>query len=622
MSRKLTVNISNYVKRLKNIDFLQPLYEAIVNSLDANATEIKIKLNAEDDNINGFSIIDNGDGFIDKNIDSFFEMMKMDKQKGKLGSGRFIWLKVFDNIHIQSKLKNKQIDINFVKDYNKINSHEKECQNENKSTTIIFTNVTKEYLSKMPKYDIDNIERLIYNQLLPKLLLLGQNKKYVEINIDDKRIISNKNMPQIKKEAFSISKNNCKADFILYYDINKDEKGIISTYYVAHGRQVREFTSEAKLPKIPNKTSIIMFLASDYFNEHIGDDRNDFDIDVVNTTEESPLSFSDINKKLVELINKILNEELPEIKEINEQAKQNAINAAPHFAKYINADTTSIRTESGWNNYAKEEFEKEERQIKIDFKKILDKKQISKNEYDRILSDYKRIGEVELGRYIAYRQQMINHLLQLEANLSTSEGELHDVFIEYLNSTKKQSHNKNQTFDKYIDTNLWILDDKFMFYKNVFSDESIKGIKKTISSETEYYSQNNCEPDITIFYNNQSENTIDVVVIEFKAISIKSDEARKKAVSIEEINTNIGIIKNEIKNINNYYGFIITRIDKKTEERLINNDAQKLYSSGEIPYFYIYNKNNNSHTYLVDIRSLIQDAHTRNKVFLDILTQN
>lgn len=49
MSRKLTINISNYVKRLKNIDFLQPLYEAIVNSLDANATQIKIKFDVEVD---------------------------------------------------------------------------------------------------------------------------------------------------------------------------------------------------------------------------------------------------------------------------------------------------------------------------------------------------------------------------------------------------------------------------------------------------------------------------------------------------------------------------------------------------------------------------------------------
>lgn len=49
MSRKLTINISNYVKRLKNIDFLQPLYEAIVNSLDANATQIKIKFDVDVD---------------------------------------------------------------------------------------------------------------------------------------------------------------------------------------------------------------------------------------------------------------------------------------------------------------------------------------------------------------------------------------------------------------------------------------------------------------------------------------------------------------------------------------------------------------------------------------------
>ena len=57
-----------------------------------------------------------------------------------------------------------------------------------------------------------------------------------------------------------------------------------------------------------------MFLVSDYFNDHIGDDRNDFDIDIINTTPDSPLSFNDINKKLIEFTNKILNETLPEIK--------------------------------------------------------------------------------------------------------------------------------------------------------------------------------------------------------------------------------------------------------------------------------------------------------------------
>lgn len=291
------------------------------------------------------------------------------------------------------------------------------------------------------------------------------------------------------------------------------------------------------------------------------------------------------------------------------------------MAKYINYDRESIRSESEWLKYANEEFEKEEKKIKVDFKKILNNKNIPNSEYNRIISDVKRIGEVELGRYIAYRQQIIQHLTNIERDSSTNEGLLHDVFIEYLNKTKKQDKNKNQTINNYIDTNLWIVDDKFMFYKNVFSDESIKKIKEKINKETEYYSLNKCEPDITIFYSKPNLNVMDVVVIEFKAISMTSDEARKKAISIEEINTNIGIIKDEIKNINNFYGFVITRLDDKTSERLIKNDAQKLYSNGDIPYFYIYNKNNNSHTYIVDIRSLIQDANKRNQIFLDILTQ-
>ena len=75
MGRKLTVNIANYVKRLKNIDFFQPLYEAVVNSLDANAKHISIKFEVEIVKkgnkdlplIKGFQVIDDGDGFNEKN---------------------------------------------------------------------------------------------------------------------------------------------------------------------------------------------------------------------------------------------------------------------------------------------------------------------------------------------------------------------------------------------------------------------------------------------------------------------------------------------------------------------------------------------------------------------------
>ena len=41
----MRVNIPNIVKNLgKNINFLQPLYESITNSLEANATSINIEI--------------------------------------------------------------------------------------------------------------------------------------------------------------------------------------------------------------------------------------------------------------------------------------------------------------------------------------------------------------------------------------------------------------------------------------------------------------------------------------------------------------------------------------------------------------------------------------------------
>jgi hypothetical protein len=106
------VNIETIVEHLsKEMKFLQPVYEAISNSLEAHATNIEItfyksaSLSDEYAKINGFKIVDNGDGFTKKNEDSFNEYLTKNKANlGCKGSGRFTWLKVFDKINITSEL--------------------------------------------------------------------------------------------------------------------------------------------------------------------------------------------------------------------------------------------------------------------------------------------------------------------------------------------------------------------------------------------------------------------------------------------------------------------------------------------------------------------------------------
>lgn len=78
-----------------------------------------------------------------------------------------------------------------------------------------------------------------------------------------------------------------------------------------------------------------MLLTSSYFDKHIKDDRKSFSIDVINESEESPVTLLNINCNLKQKVDNILLKELPEIKETNNQNIEDAIREEPHLSKYI-----------------------------------------------------------------------------------------------------------------------------------------------------------------------------------------------------------------------------------------------------------------------------------------------
>ena len=620
----MTINIENYVRRLRDINFMQPLYEAIVNSLDAKATNIEISIkdtiikdeNKNDINvINGFEIVDDGDGFTEKNVDSFFEMLSEKKEEGKLGSGRFIWLKVFDKIIIESKLPNKTIKINFCKCFKDITYNEVEESNVKKETKIIFNNVNVAYQDKRPINNVAWIKNKIEESILPKLLLLKKSNKKFYITIDKLAAIDQGNLPILQEEEFEVKSNSFKKKekFKLFYKIKRQDDNKQLNYYVAHGRLVKSFTSELKINKLPDKASSIMLLCSSYLDKHINDDRNNFTIDMNNESVESPISLANINEKLKVKMQNVLLKQLPEIKQKNDKTIEEAIDEEPYLASYIKKNGAIISSKQDLIKNSKKEYEKDLENNKKDFRKILKRKKIDTAEYDRIINEFKDFQLRELGRYIAYRQQIIKKLKQLNNDNEKIEDLFHKLFMDLKTDSNSQD---NKAY--HYKQNMWLLDDKFMSFSYIASDKTFNQISNILyNTSISREDKGSDRPDLFLsFSDNEITENVDCLVIEIKGIGTTDDEKNK---SITELANNVKTIRKQFPNIRNIYSYIITNIDETFLETINAQDFKPFLTKNESEFYYRYYENNNNHAYVISSNVIAESAHFRNKVFLDLL---
>ena len=184
------------------IPFEQPLIETIANSLEAKATEIEIELfvdnsqqQVNDENIkvvrriNGFKVTDNGNGFTAENIDSFTKFKSHLKRKlGCKGVGRFTWLKVYEDILIESQTEETFVSFDFNKNFSVDDIKPITKNSVRKWTSITFSNVTSQYKrfakSKKEKdvdertvADLKQIKELIATHFLVKFFLLHEEEK-------------------------------------------------------------------------------------------------------------------------------------------------------------------------------------------------------------------------------------------------------------------------------------------------------------------------------------------------------------------------------------------------------------------------------------------------------------
>lgn len=636
-------NIKDIVANLgKDVKFLQPLFEAIINSLEANAKKIRVTIQQDptifDDfsSIHSFSIEDDGEGFTQKNIEAFSTLWTDNKRQiGCKGSGRFTWLSVFNIIQVDSFLadQNKHIHINFDLNFDgQIITDNVEV--EKNKTIITFSNVTDKFYHrnidgkiKDKRYSSDpqKIKQEILNYLLIKLFLLKKQDVDFEISILCEKSakenpievkINPSDIPKLDYENFSIRSKVNDEDFLfqLYYLFKTDGANTKRLYFCSNSRATKEYDSDSLgfSSHLPNKDSFIMMLCSEYFNNKDNDSRNDFtELSFLKyATDEIPLLTNDILSETRPVMQRIIRNKYPEIERINVEEENAAIEKNPHLIKYIKENKEIVKSKESLTIAAQKKFNDEKIKVRNKIEQVLSNNNVSASEFEKIINEITDIAYYELGEYIVYRDTIIKALAKT-MNTEAREKVFHDMFM------PMKTSNSNDSINDRLLSNLWLLDDKYMTYLYASSDKSYKRIAKDLNLEPV---ESLTRPDMCVFLSsNDDTKSKDALIIEFKSAKADLDEKRK---ALSELPDNVMTLRNDVTNIKTVWSYGITEIDESFEKSLLGQDYEPLFSNGESKIYYKYLKNANTHVYFIDYQSIIDDALSRNSTFIEILKGN
>ncbi len=608
----MKVKLSEAVKIFfSNSSLEMVFFEAISNSLDAEATKIDIDISIE-----SFSqpetltieIKDNGVGFDNDRYKKFSNLFDVDENTHK-GLGRLVYLCYFENIYVESVFNNTQKrTFNFSEQFD---------EKKYKLTTIAPTeNGTilkmKQYIlqkvAKKEYLDIKNIKKRILEEFYSRLFEYKQENKGIVINItlnDVTETLSDIDIPKFSFIELDITDVTKQLDLYnkleLYYSIEKTqdqrESSIISAISVDNRTFKIDLIAEENFP-IGYKMVFLLF--SEYFKGKI-------DVSRQNLT----LSKTDIKKiEMIfrEEVSSLIESRIPKVKKNNQEIKEKLVNIYPHLAGYFNSKNIGYIRRNEILKEAQDEFFRAQREL-------LEANDLDEEQFEKSLEMSSRA----LTEYILFRHLTINKLKNTTSE--NSEAEIHKMIT--LKGKEGRFEKANLIQDIYRN-NSWLLDDKFMTYEYILSDrEMTELLEILVEDEIE---KNEDRPDMAfIFSNHPSEDKpFDVVIVELKKRGLTPYENMKTTYQLQDRARKLSkYYNNKVQRIW-YYGII--EYNDETELGLRSNEYKELYSLGKL----YYKENNIAISlspeikipigiFMWDIDGIIKDAEARNSTFLNFI---
>ena len=608
------------------------LFEAITNAIQANAKRIICrfysnqaynKTNEEifTRKIDSLEIEDDGDGFTDENLRSFKDYRSDHKvDLGCKGVGRLTFLKLFQTVQYTSNLVEQKIQRKFPLDFSldDIIPEDTPVDNILKNCTVLFlSDITNAYYRKWRNadkrmdLDLGKIKENVLVHLIPTLYF-HKNKKtnicieFIDAETNEKVRITEDDVPPFCTREFSLkdSYNGDLYTFRFSYDI-KNENGSLNAFHCANLRTVCSFSDKDLKIGLPPGFSGYFLLESNYLDQNVDNDRNDFNIYPTRTDFDQPFSWETINNELKTIISEIVQHDIPNAIEINKRELQAIQDTRPYLIDYVDEGDIDI---AGFIDKS-EIIEKAKKRFDIAKEDLL--ASIGKTKFtDDELQNAIQVVQSELISYINDRILTIGQLKTLVNKRERVEDYIHDLFMAKDTDTDFYAVGKN---------NLWLLDDRFISYSYAASNRTIKRVLTSQGLMGETPSDSD-KPDISLFFpQSPSVVTKDLksVIIEIKPFDYASKPARKKHAGLVQLRDYIKAFQTQEK-IKEIWAFLVTEVDDEFAVLLEDDEFKPLFST-DTPMYFRYYGALNAFIYVVSASTLVADAEARNKAFIDII---
>jgi hypothetical protein len=646
---------------------LMPLFETIINAIqsieetgDISKGYIEIYAKRENEQVGmdgniaetrfvSFRVTDNGLGFNNENYKSFRTSDSLFKQdKGCKGVGRFLWLKAFDNIKIESvyyengKCFKREFDFNLegIVPENNV----KEISETKTKTTVdlidfkyIYSKNTSLHLESVAEKIIEHFLTYFISEKCPKIVLKDSLDEEICLN----SFFNDEIKSTLHKDKITIY-GKC---FELFHLKLSKASSAHKLHFCANGREVKSVELKKYINNLQKKIKTSTnneywyfgYIVGEYLDEIVNSERTGF---AFPNDESSFLTGEFITEKniidsSIDYVELYLSEELKFIDEIKHKEIDEFINnKKPQYRSLIKYkhdlyDDIPAGLSNGklevelhkqlvkWENDVSKQGEK-----LFDKSSKIDNIDEFKERFQKYCKQISALGQTSLAEYIVRRKA----ILDLLNNAISYNDERQDYNLESkVHSIICPMRYTSEELD-YEDMNLWIIDEKLSYHYYLASDKPLRTLP-TLESKSRK------ELDLVVFNNALSFTSDDrpyssITIIEFKKPMRNDYNENENPISqifqyIDDIR--VGKAKDKdgrpfgtsnILNSMPIYCYIISDLtDKMTK---YSRNAQ-LRPTPDQEGFFGYDTERKAYIEVISYNKLIDDATKRNQVLFDKL---